>query len=205
MASIKFTETIKLAPFDHNDQQQRQFEVNERRKRQNRIAQRNFRGSIHIIVIQCLCILTISREKKYKELGQQATSASSRVPQSKFERLDMANNLTSSPGSLSLTDPESLAYNDQFITPLNAYSTPYSTYQPFADVPFLSAQGEETHLSSSSYRDQPHQAMPSQLRACKNDTLALFPKFRCSYLMVTQYCQNIFSRVLSYKKYRQYI
>ncbi len=59
--------TINLVPFDHDDEHQRQFEASERRKKQNRIAQRNYRKFVHVIVIQSSCTLTILKGKKSAE------------------------------------------------------------------------------------------------------------------------------------------
>ncbi len=70
-----FTQTSQISnfvPFDYDGEGQRQFEANERRKAQNRIAQRNFRVFVYIIEIQNLRMLTISREEK----GQSACAAS---------------------------------------------------------------------------------------------------------------------------------
>ncbi len=70
-----FTQTSQisnLVPFDYDEEGQSQFEANERRKAQNRIAQRNFRVFIYVIEIQSLRILTISREEK----GQSTCAAS---------------------------------------------------------------------------------------------------------------------------------
>ncbi len=41
--------------------------------------------------------------------------------------------------------------------------------------------------------------------ACENGTIVLVPKFRCRCLTVAQWCQNTFSRLLSYKKEKQYV
>ncbi len=76
-------------------------------------------------------------------------------------------NLKSPPSSLSLKDPESSAYSDQFIMPPNTFAMPYSTYQSSAEFPFLSAQDQEMHLSSYSHQDQHHQAMPLQYTAMR--------------------------------------
>jgi len=70
-------------------------------------------------------------------------------------------NLTFSPSSLSSQDPES-AYIAQFVMPPNTFAAPYSKYHSFAEFPFLAAQDQEMHLSSSSHQDQHHQAMPLQ-------------------------------------------
>ena len=51
MGSSRLPNINNLVPFDLDDEQQRQFEVNERRKRQNRIAQQNFRRFPHGIEI----------------------------------------------------------------------------------------------------------------------------------------------------------
>jgi len=76
-------------------------------------------------------------------------------------------NLTFSPSSPPMKDPESSAYSDQFIMPPNTIATPYSTYQSFAEFPYLSAQDQEKHLSSSSHQDQHHQTMPLQYTAMR--------------------------------------
>ncbi len=76
-------------------------------------------------------------------------------------------NLTFSPSSLSIKDPESSAYSDQFIMPPNTFATPYSTYHSLAEFPFLSAQDQEMHMLSSSHQDQHHQAMPLQYTAMR--------------------------------------
>jgi len=75
--------------------------------------------------------------------------------------------LTFSTSSLSMKDPESSAYSNQFIMPQNTFATPYSTYQSSAEFPFLSAQDQEMHLSSSSHQDQHHQAMLLQYTAMR--------------------------------------
>ncbi len=64
LGSNQTSGTINLVPFDHDDKYKRQLEASERRKIQNRIAQRNFRKLAHVIVIQSFCILTILRGKK---------------------------------------------------------------------------------------------------------------------------------------------
>jgi len=76
--------------------------------------------------------------------------------------------LTFSSSSLSLKDPESSVYSDQFTMAPNTIATPYSTYQTFAEFPFLSAQDQEMHLSSSSHQDQHHQTMPLQYTALRD-------------------------------------
>jgi len=71
----KFTQTSQisnLVPFGYDEEGQRQFEANERRKAQNGIAQRNFRVFVYTIEIQSLRVLTNSREEK----GQSACAAS---------------------------------------------------------------------------------------------------------------------------------
>jgi len=75
-------------------------------------------------------------------------------------------NLAFSPSSLSSQDPES-AYIAQFVMPPNTFAAPYSTYHSFAEFPFLAAQDQEMHLSSSSHQDQHHQAMPLQHTAMR--------------------------------------
>ncbi len=75
MSSVHgFTQTSQisnLVPSGYDEERQRQFEANERRKRRNRIAQRNFRLYVYGIAIQSLRTLTISKEEK----GQRACAA----------------------------------------------------------------------------------------------------------------------------------
>ncbi len=72
MDSTQTSQISNLVPLGYDEEGQRQFEANERRKKQNRIAQRNCRVFVCVIAIQSLCILTILREEK----GQSARAAS---------------------------------------------------------------------------------------------------------------------------------
>ncbi len=48
LGSNQTSGTINLVPFDHDDEYQKQLEASERRKKQHRIAQRNFRKLAHV-------------------------------------------------------------------------------------------------------------------------------------------------------------
>jgi len=67
--------------------------------------------------------------------------------------------LTVSPGALSLKDPISSQYRNQFITPPATFATPYSPYQSFPELARFPAQAQEMHVSPSSYQGRYNQAM----------------------------------------------
>ncbi len=60
--------------------------------------------------------------------------------------------------------------------PPNTFARPYWTYQSFEEHPFLLAQDQEIYLPSSSYQDQPHQAMPLQYTALRERYNSLGPE-----------------------------
>jgi len=75
-----------------------------------------------------------------------------------------------------MKDHESSAHSDEFTMAPNTIATPYSTYQTFAEFPFLSAQDQEMHLSSCSLENQHYQTMPLQYTALRERYNSLGPE-----------------------------